>query len=173
MTRGYSESYPVYAWQIDTYYDNRKGGWEDATFTDYEYLYEFMTGKITKKDVHADKFKRLFDKGYIVSKGDSEYVNIIVTSLSETEFLKMLPAIPDELKAVSEELDTKIFELNKSSYPPHMQNLCRARSTDCISEYHIRTRVLEQLLSGGRLKPLTGTQKHSVNTILFCDRIPE
>ena len=50
---------------------------------DYEYLYEFMTGKITKDTVHADKFKRLFDKGYLATKGNSEYVNIIVTTLSQ------------------------------------------------------------------------------------------
>jgi hypothetical protein len=34
-------------------------------------------------------------------------------------------------------------------------------------------RVLEQLIAAGTLKPLTASQKLSVNTIMFCDVLPE
>ena len=166
--------YPVSAWQLDTYYDDRKGGWQDNFYTDYIYLYEFMTGKITKDPAHADKYKRLFDKGYIISKGDLEYVNMIVTTLSEKEISGLLPAITDDLKKAGEELDAEIFKIKKNQYPAHMQDLCRAFwGTGCLASNSVRTRVLEILAADGILKPLTATQKHTVNTIMSSDVLPD
>jgi RNA polymerase sigma factor (sigma-70 family) len=167
------EPYPLYAWQLNTYYDKRKGGWVDNQNNDYRYLYEFMTGKIKEDHINTDKFKRLFDKGYIAAKDNTEYVNMIITTLSENEFLDMLPAMPEELKNVSEELDEVIYKVEKTQYPPHMQDLCRAWCQNCLSHNEIKTRVLEQLLTDGILKPLTDIQKCSVNTIMFCDVLPK
>ncbi|MDR0443533.1 MAG: sigma-70 family RNA polymerase sigma factor [Treponema sp.] len=167
------EPYPVYAWQLNTYYDDRSGGWKDDQTNDYLYLYEYMTGKISKDPSHADKFKRLYDKGYIVSKGSTEYVNMIITTMSQTEFTGMLPAIPEELKAIGEELDAEIYKINKAQYPAHMQDLCSAWCQYCLSSNNIRTRVLEQLAANSTLKPLTDTQKRSVNTIMSCNVLPK
>jgi predicted DNA-binding transcriptional regulator len=176
------DKYPVDAWQLSSCFDDRSGRledyfskdirWKDSLIMDYEYLYEYMTGKITKDPVHADKFKRLYDKGYLVTKGNSEYVNIIVMTLSQNEFTDMLPAIPDELKAVCEEVDKEVFMIKKAHYPPHMQDLCRIRFTNCLALNDNRMRVLEQLIAAGTLKPLTASQKLSVNTIMFCDVLP-
>jgi len=164
--------YQVSAWQFDTYYDDRTG-LENNLTTDYQYLYEFMTGKINKVPEHADKFKRLFDRGYIVSKSDSEYVNMIVTSFSSEEFLNLLPAISEELKVIRKEIGDEIFKIDKPHYPAHMQDLVRTASTNSLASPASRTRVLEQLVTGGTLKPLTENQKHSVNTIMFCDVLPK
>ena len=161
------------AWQLDTYYDDREGGWKENMNTDFEYLYETITGKITRDAAQVDKFKRLFDKGYLVTKGGSEYVNIIVTTLSEEAFSGILPPIPEKLKTASEELDAEIYKIKGAHYPPHMRELCRAWSTDCLAENAVRTRVLEQLAAAGTLKPLTAAQKRSVNTIMFCDMLPK
>lgn len=162
------------SWQLNTYYDDRRtGSWEDNLYSDYQYIYEFITGKITKEAAHVDKFKRLYDKGYLVTEGDSEYVNMIISAMSVKEFNAALPEIPMQLKAAGEELDTKIYTINKKHYPKHMQQLCRAWSSDCLSGSKMRTHVLEQLASNGTLKPLTREQKHSVNTILFCDILPK
>jgi RNA polymerase sigma factor (sigma-70 family) len=175
--------YPVDAWQFSSCFDDRSGelkdylttdtGWNNGLSMDYEYLYEYMTGKITKDMAHADKFKRLFDKGYLAAKDDSEYVNIIVTTLSQNEFTDMLPAIPDELKAVCEEVDKEVFKIIKAHFPPHMQELCRIRLANCMARNDNRVRVLEQLIASGVLKPLTASEKLSVNTIMFCDTLPE
>ena len=136
-------------------------------------MYEFLTGKITKDPVYADKYKRLFDKGYIAAKGELIYVNMIVTALSQNDFCNMLPAMPETLKSAGKELDAEIYKINKKLYPSHMQDLCRAQSQNCLSNNSVRTRVLEQLTSTGMLKPLTEHQKHSVNTIMFCDVLPK
>jgi len=49
-------------------------------------------------------------KGYLVTKDGSEYVNIIVTTLSEEAFSGILPPIPEKLKSASEELDVEIYK---------------------------------------------------------------
>jgi len=177
------DKYPVDAWQLGSCFDDRSGelkdylttdsGWKNSLSMDYEYLYEYMTGRITKEPVHADKFKRLFDKGYLVTKGDSEYVNIIVTTLSQNDFTDMLPAIPNELKTLCEDVDKEVFTIVKAHFPPHMQDLCRIRFANCMARNDNRVRVLEQLIASGILKPLTASQKLSVNTIMFCDTLPK
>lgn len=163
----------LYAWQINTYYDDRKGGWRDNLFEDYCYLYEYITGKITKDPAHIDKFKRLFDKGYLIPKGDSEYVNMVICSDTVENFIADLPSMPEEFKELSEELDELIFKITKNTYPPHMQDLCRAWSTGRLSGNEIRMRVIELLLADGVLHSLTENQKCSVNTIMFCDMLPK
>ena len=163
----------VFAWQIDTYYDSRKGGWQDNYYTDYEYLYEFFTGKLTKETENIEKYKRLIDKGYLIKNDDgSEYVNMIC-ALSHDKFNDMLPKIPEELKPLSRELDAELLKINKTQYPPHMQDLCRSWSNGSLSGNGIRMRVVEQLAADGTLKPLSDVQKCSVNTILFCDILPK
>ena len=161
-----------YSFQIDTYYDDRKGYWRDNWVSDYDDLCGYMTGSLKKESANADKFKRLFDKGYLITKGDSEYVNMVVAKMSCDELYNMLPAITDELKAVSEELDEEIFKIQKNLYPAHMQDLCRIHCTNRLISSDIITRVLEQLYADGTLKPLTDTQKRSVNTVLCCDTLP-
>jgi len=163
---------PLTVWWLDTYYDDRKDR-NDNDRDIYGYLYNFITGKITKDPVHADKFKRLFDKGYLVSKGDSEYVNMVITALSKEKFSNLLPVMPEALRTVSDELDAQIFAINKANYPPHMQDVCRSWCKECLSKNAIRTHVLEQLAAAGTLKPLSAAQKHSVNTIMFCDTLPK
>jgi len=176
------DKYPVEAWQISSCFDDRSDKLEDyipkgrepekSLSMDYEYLYEYMTGKIIKEPVHADKFKRLFDKGYLVTKGDSEYIKIIVTTLSQNDFTNMLPAIPYEIKAICEEADKEAFTIVKAHFPPHMKELCRIKYSDFLTKNDNRLRVVEQLASSGILKPLTASQKLSVNTIMFCDVLP-
>jgi len=54
-----SEKYPVYSWSVDTRYSSRKGYWQNNLTSDYEYLYEFMTGAISDNCANADKLNGL------------------------------------------------------------------------------------------------------------------
>jgi RNA polymerase sigma factor (sigma-70 family) len=171
MTRGGDNN--IYSWQISSYFDSRTNDYSDNHTEDYNYMYEYITGKIKKQPEHADKFKRLFDKGYLIEKGDSEYVNMIVAAKCEADFRAMLPAVPEEFNAVGEEFDAEVYKLDKSQYPAHMQDLYRAWCTNCLANQDMIAYVFELLLADGALKPLTEAQKHSVNTILFCDTLPK
>jgi len=167
----WSEKYSLFAWQLDTIYDSRTGYWKDNLTCDYEYLYEYITGKLSKDIAHLSKFTRLLEKGYLIPEGQTEYVNIAVAALSTDEFANLLPEIPNELKAASEELDDKVFDIKKQLYPAHMQEIIRMNNSNILAQNGIRMRVLELLFADGVLQPLTNEQKRSVNTILFCDAI--
>jgi hypothetical protein len=172
MTR-WSDAYKLYSWQISSYYDSRTNDSNDNKGEDYDYLYEYITGKITKSPVYAYQFKRLFDKGYLAAKGDSEYVNIIVTTNSKDEFESLLPGMTDELKKAGEELDKEIFAFEKAQIPAHMHDLHRAWTSNCLSDQDMIAYVYDLLIDDGTLKPLTDAQKLSVNTIMSCDTLPE
>ncbi len=177
MTRG-SFKYPLMAWQLDTYYDSRKGRWMDNLTSDYEWLYEFITGVLKKEESQVEKYQRLFEKGYLADINGKDMVNVVVIKdrtdvwLEENDFTRGLPGITDELKAISDEFDHEMYELQKVTYPSHMQKLCKAWTTNCLSGAGMRTRVLEQLQEKGILKPLTDIQKRGVNTLMFCDALP-
>ena len=171
MTRG--DGNAVYAWQIDTFYDSREGGWVDNLNEDYVWLYEYMTGKLNKEEAEADKFKRLYDKGYIMQNGGSEYVNMIVSTIPNDELSAMLPAIPDDLKPLDAQLYEEIYKIENTQYPKHMQQYARAHIQAALASNAIRMRVIEMLVADGTLKPLTDAQKCSLNTIMFCDTLPK
>jgi len=163
----------IYSWQLTSCYDNRTNDANDNKTEDYEYLYEYITGKITKIPEHADKFKRLFDKGYIVDKGGSEYVNMIVFKESENDFRSLMPVPPEELKKVGDEFDSEMLKINKPQYPAHMQELCRMWNSNCLANQDLIAYIFEILVNDGSLKPLTDNQKYSVNTIMFCNTLPK
>ena len=172
MTRG-SDNPKFYSWQMDSYYDSRKNDHNDNRDDDYIWLYEFMTGKISKTPEHADKFKRLYDKGYIVSEDGTEYVNMVI-SASHEELNAALPEPPKVLKKASKEFDEEMANTHTTEYPAHMQELHRAMSANnCMSDQNFVTYVLKLLVDDGTLKPLSDTQKQSVNTIMFCDTLPK
>jgi hypothetical protein len=174
-----SDKYHLSAWQFNTYYDGRDGNWRNNQYTDYEYLYEFITGKIKKEDSQIEKFSRLYDKGYLVDENGKDAVNIIIVKddckewHTDNAFSKKLPGITEELKVISDEFDTEMYEINKNIYPLHMQKLCKAWTTNCLTHNGITARVIEQLLASGVLTLPTETQKHGINTIMFCDVLPK
>lgn len=47
MTRT-NERYSTVAWQFDTYYDSRSNGWRDSLSSDFDSLYEHISGRIKR-----------------------------------------------------------------------------------------------------------------------------
>ena len=45
----------------------------------------------SKEPNHVEKYKSLYDKGYLVSQKDSDLVNMVTMSYSDLEFLETLP----------------------------------------------------------------------------------
>ncbi|PKM62850.1 MAG: RNA polymerase subunit sigma-24 [Firmicutes bacterium HGW-Firmicutes-21] len=177
MTR-VSEKYPMNAWQLDTYYDSRSGGWRDSLTSDYEFLYEFITGALKKEECQIEKFQRLYKKGYLLNNINKDEVNVVIIKdggknwMTNNKLANILPAVTDELIEIGKEFDDEMYRLKKVMFPAHMQKLCKARTNNCLSSNSVRTRVLEQLLASGMLKQPTEKQKHGLNTIMFCDTLP-
>lgn len=174
MTRC-SDKYPIFSWQQNTCFDGRTGGWRDNIYTDYEYLYEFINGTLTKEAVQIEKYKRLYDKGYLIDKSGKDTVNIIVVKSaggkeSPNYFYDLLPSITEDLKTIGNEFYQEILELEIGLYPAHMQKLCRAMLSNRLSGNIIR--VLEILLKNGVLTLPNNDQKRGMNTVLFSDILP-
>lgn len=173
MTRG-SEKYPVSSWQLDTYYDRRSDGWRNNLYTDYEYVYEFITGALKKERSQIEKYRRLCDKGYIVDTDGQDEVNLIVVKKDEGEaHLKaLLPAPSDEICALAEKLDSEIYEICRVLYPAHMQQMCRAMNTDCMAGNGMRMRVIEKMLENGQLALPSKKRANGITTLMFSDILP-
>jgi hypothetical protein len=172
-----TKNYFHWSWQLDTYYASRTGAWTECKAEDFDWLYEFYTGKLDKNEVNVEKYKRLYDKGYI---DEDDKVSVIVVRdkfdaehpLWYNAFTSGLPGFTDELRKISAELDREIFAIRKPLYPAHMQELCREWSTDLLSANEVRTRVLEQLVASGVLTLPSEKRKSGMTTLLFSDVLP-
>ena len=174
MTRG-SDKYPISSWQITTNYDTREMGWRDNLFTDYEYLYELFTGKITKTPENIEKYERLRAKGYLT---EDDRVNLICIKdsakwLSDSAFANAIPEGGEEMAALADELAEEIYKLTRALLPEHMHPLCKAYSKVHFRGNGIRMRVIEQLVADGTLKLPTKQQAAGLSTILWTDVLPE
>ena len=172
---------PISVWQLSTRYGDKDEEPATTHYMLFESLYDFMTGKIVKDPKKIDKFTRLYDSGLIVSKNSPvsqgqnviDYINLVVTTLTEKELIDLLPPIPDELKLLNKELGDELFKISKVHFPSHMRDLCRVMTQNVLTSGQVRMYILEYLLKKGVLKPLTKYQKMTVNTIMFSDVLPQ
>ena len=165
--------YPVHYSQLNTFYDSRNYATSDIKNTDYYNIYDYMNGKISKTFSNIDKFKRLYDIGFLVYEEDQDLINLIVTTMTWNELIEIFPKPDKKFKSIGQKFDKEIYELHKNLYPPHMQGLCKDWNINKLASEETRVRVLEQLLKRGVLKPLTDDQKRTVNTIMFADVLPK
>lgn len=166
-----SVKYKAEGWQFNTFYDTRKGNWRDNPYTDYDYLYEHITGKIKKDEASLEKYRRLFEKGYLIND-EKDKVNVIVTTYSAKDFFALLPNIDKKLSDKLREFNEKYYELTKDIVSSHMLPLHKSICNFMCSDNRMRATVLEQLIASDILKLPTDEQKCSLNTILFCDALP-
>jgi len=103
----------------------------------------------------------------------TDFVNMVVTTLSERELTDLLPPISKEMIKTGKQFNDEMYNLCKEQIPAQMQNLCRAMNQNNFRKGLFRTYVLENLLNQGVLKPLKKHQKKTVNMILFTDILPK
>ncbi len=172
MTRT-NEKYSTGAWQFDTYYDSRAGGWRDSLESDFDSLYEHISGRISKDDVSLEKYQRLYEKGYLVKDGDKDKVTMIVSTYGGDEFMSLIPDPDEKLEKKLKKYCKDYYELTKDCVAGHMLPLhktaCKAKWTNG----RMRMTVIEQLLKSGILTLPTEEQKAALTTVLFCDVLPE
>ena len=176
MNRGSMKGYPQRSWQLDTYYDIRPLTWVENKAEDYDYLYEFYTGKLEKNDANLEKFNRLYEKQYL---DETDAVNLIVIRDDceqmtwDNAFTQALPGLTDELRTLGAELDAAVGAIYAPLYPPHMQELSRLWSTSSFTNNELRTRVLEQLVADGVLTLPAEKRKGGLTTLMFSAELPK
>jgi len=162
------------AWQFNTCHDNRDFDVADDLYTDYMYLYDFISSTTDKDfinnveqitDWHSKE--RMFRKGYLVNSEKDEIVNIVIISMQREEFINLLPEVPENIKSKCHELTAQINKIYEKHYPEHIQEVASGLHF-LLQSRTVVLRILEHLLANGILKPLGESQKNSVNTIMFC-----
>ncbi len=170
MIRG-SDKYPVSSWQLTTYFSRMPFDYADNKFEDYEYLYEFMTGRIRKEPENIEKYQRLRDKGYLT---ESDEVNIICAKQSgvyfnQTDFFRALPSLNEHEMTLIKELSEQLVAIIVPQYPEHMRELAKLYSKSA----RLGGRFINVLATSGVLEPPTEKRCPGLCTIMFSDKLPE
>lgn len=169
MTRS-SEKYPaVYSWAVDTRYSSRKGRWMNNLCTDYEYVYEFITGAITDTPANAEKFKRLRERRYLTEDGK---VNIILVKGAQQDFFAKIPKVCEEFKKKFADYALEAAMLEAKRYPSQMQELIISREAESFISMRVALMVLDILYEDGTFKPITESERVTSNLIMFSDVLP-
>lgn len=164
-----SEKYPnVQSWSIDSRLDSRTGGWKNNFTSDYEYLYEFITGKLGDDVVNADKIKRLKEREFI---NDDGKVQIMVCKGSDNEFFGRIPKLDEKMKEKFADYALEIAMQEAKRYPPQMQDLIVAWGSEFIDRT-TAIMVLDLLYADGTFSPLDDRERITANLIMFSDVLP-
>ena len=170
MTRK-SDKYPgVYSWSLDSRFSNRSGSWQNNKTTDYDALYEVMTGMIEYTKSHSEKYDRLRQRGFITEDGK---INIMVINGAADEFFAKIPktdkALLDEFAGYALEQAMNVAKL----YPPSMQDLVFWEFVRFFISHDVAMMVMDILYDEKRFKPLTESEKVTANLLMFSDSLPK
>lgn len=170
MTRK-SDKYPgVYSWSSDSRFSNRSGSWQNNLTTDYDALYEVMTGMIEDTKSHSEKYDRLRSRGFITEDGK---INIMVINGAADEFFAKIPkpdkALLDEFAGYALEQAMNVAKL----YPSSMQDLVIWEFVRFFISHDVAMMVMDILYDEKRFKPLTESEKVTANLLMFSDSLPK
>ena len=167
----WSEKYPsVYAWSVDSRYSSRTGGWKNNRTSDYEYLYEFLTGAIENTPANKEKFDRLKARGFLT---EDNKVNIMVVRDKAETFFAKLPSLGEEIKKTFADYALEHAMIVAKDYPPQMRDLVVARYVNSFVNSTVALMVMDILYENGTFRPLNENERVTSNLIMFCDRLPE
>ena len=170
MTRN-SQKYPcLFSWSMDSRFDSREGYWQNNLTSDYESLYEIITGEITESKATSEKFKRLRERSFLTKDGK---INVMIVNSSWDDFDKMIPR-PD--KSLLDEFAEYALEqamVQAKLYPPQIQDRFVAEFMDWAVGSTVAMMVLDELYDSGTFRPLTEDEKVTANLLMFADKLPE
>lgn len=170
MWRGPGKYPAVTAWAVDTRYSSREGKWQNNWISDYDYVYEILTGTICDNDVNAEKFGRLRERKFLTDDGK---INIMVVKGTKEEFAARIPALPDSLKEKFANVALELAMNEAKSYPPQMQDLIISWGAEDFIYMTVALMVMDILYANGTFAPLTEQERVTSNLIMFSDRLPE
>lgn len=156
----------VGSWSIDSKLDSRTGRWQNNLTEDYEYLYEYLCGKLPKGTENAEKYQRLYERKFL---GENDEVQVIV---AKNGALDALPKFSDALKEKLAAYAGKNYELEKRAYPVQMHDLLRDESRYVLTS-SMPMMILDDLVADGTLPHFTETQRIALNLIVFSNKLPE
>ena len=166
-----SWKYPtVKAWSYDSRFSTRKGRWQNNLNTDYDAIYEVISGDIEDNKANEEKFKRLRERGFITDDGK---LNVLVVKKTMEEFDALIPSPDkDQIDEFAKIAIEQAVMLAKN-YPPQMQDFIVFEFVKWYVDNTVAMIVLDKLYDSGEYKPLTQSEKATANLIVFSDRLPQ
>ncbi len=170
MTR-WSEKYEnVASSSHDSRYCSRKNAWANNLTSDYEYIYEYITGAIEDNEANADKFNRLRKREFLT---EDNKVNIIVVKDNMWNFLNRIPAIPQKIIDKFSGKALEFATLAAKKQPPQMQDRIIQETVHSFIGNTVALMTMDILYERGYFKPLTENEKVTANLFMFSDVLPE
>ena len=170
MTRN-SCKYPVECWSVDSRYSSREGGWQNNIGTDYEYLYEFITGNLADNSANEDKFKRLKERKFL---SDDNKVNIMIVQGKAEDFFSKIPELDDKFKKKFADYALEYAQVKAMDYPPQMRDLIISWTAGgFVGNNEVALMLMDILYGNGTFGQLTEHEKITSNLIMFSDVLPE
>lgn len=166
----WSEKYPILAWSVDSKYCSRKGGWKNNLVSDYEAVYELMTGAIRDDQANAEKFARMRERGFIT---EDNRVNIMVAKGSMDDFYLTLPKVDEKIVALYADYAFETAEIAAKSYPPQMRELIVCEKAGTFINETVALMVMDILYGNGTFRALTENERVTSHLLMFADRLPE
>ncbi len=164
-----TDLYHVQSWSIDSRFDSRKGYWKNNLISDYVYLYEYMTGKITDNYEGREKIKRLEEREFI---GDDGKVQVMVCKGDNRGLFDRIPSLDEKSKERFAAMGLEIAMQEAKNYPPQMQDLAISRNSDFI-DHTVAMMALDILYGNGTFDKLTEKERITANLIMFSDVLPK
>lgn len=157
--------------QLNTAYDTRPNGWEDNLYTDYDILYEFITGQLPETQPNLVNYQRLFTRGLVVRRKSGISVNVPVVKSDLPAFDLFEGIDMNELYAIYTDCSAKIADLQDPLYPPHMREYNRAR----LLAYgtNLDMYIYRWMLDNGVLSLPEDDRRGGIMTVVFADTLPK
>lgn len=169
MTRGSSKYPQVKSWSVDSRFSSRTGGYINNWNSDYEAVYEVLSGTICDDKSNAEKFERMKMRGFITEEGK---INLMIVNGTMHEFFDRIPRpdkeILDEFAGYALEQSFVVAKM----YPPQLQDYVVSEFVSGFIGYDVAMMVMDELYDSGTFKPLTENEMVTSNSILFTDKLP-
>lgn len=158
--------------QYNCIYSDRKIDWRSNTQEDWEDLYSYLSNGCDKEKISVSSFSNLSAKGYVVD-GENQVTVINVKDGNLVTVINNFVAnhiqIPKFIFEEGKKVDERLYEVNKSKYPEHLEKLVRYNNSNAFAWGEFIPYIVERMLEVGMLKPLTQKQKKAVFTVVAID----
>ena len=122
-----SVEFSLKAWQIDTWWCGRQGGWRDNLSSDFISLMHVINGNLPQNHTNIDAYRRLLDKQYLLRTESDLEVNIVYCKDKQTgeRLHASLPQPSERIKEAASKLDQAVYRLHLDGQPEHAQKYVR------------------------------------------------
>ncbi|MFC3745381.1 sigma-70 family RNA polymerase sigma factor [Paenibacillus sp. GCM10012306] len=167
-----SDEHGLKAWQADTWWCGRQGGWRDNLSSDFINLMHVINGNLPQNDVNIDAYRRLFEKQYLLRTENGLEVNIVYCKDKQTgERLRAAIPQPSEIiKEAAAKLDQEVYRLNLDGQPEQAHKYVRYWSQNSLASGTMRAYVLKHLVDSGMLKIPDPHRQKGISTIMFMNQ---